>query len=263
KDTSTCNVVNQEILALVNWYYQSILGREPESEGAEGWTTEIERILSLGIDVKEGFIALGKLFFNSEEYLTKGKEDEEYIIDLYETFLGRSPSPDEIAAWAGELTGGLTRDLLLNYFIFSEEFKIYMDELFGSCLVRPEYSLVNDLYRGFLARLPDNDGYNSWLTLMQEAQCTGEQAVQDLTNEIGLFFLHSDEYAARGTDNSEYIEDLYNGILRRGAELGGYLAWLTNLNTGMTREQALQGFVNSDEFQGRVQEVIDAGCSLP
>jgi hypothetical protein len=259
---------NTSLLNLVIWYYQNILDRDPESGGTEGWTAEIERIVSLGIDVKEGFIALGKLFFNSEEYLAKGKTDEAYIVDLYETFLHRTPSGigvevGEVDDWEAELAGGLTRNLLLNYFIFSDEFRTYMEGIFGTSSACPEYSLVNDLYRGFLARLPDDVGFNSWLALMREAMNTGEQAVRDLTNAIGLFFLHSEEYALRGSDNSEYITDLYDAILRRGAELAGYLSWLADLDAGMTREQALQYFVNSNEYQGRVQELIDAGwCQI-
>ena len=39
------------------------------------------------------------------------------------------------------------------------------------------------------------------------------------------------------------------------------LVWLGLLDAGtLTREQVLQEFVNSPEFQGRVQEVVDAGC---
>jgi hypothetical protein len=257
-----CVIPSDQILNLVTRYYESILGRFPEPGGAESWTAEIQRTLALGIDVKEGFIALGKLFFNSEEYMSKETTNGEYIIDLYETFLGRTPAPGEVATWEAELAGGLPRNLLLNYFTFAEEFRVYMERIFGSCLTRPEYVLVNDLYRGFLARLPDDGGFNSWLTLMQEAQCTGEEAVLDVTNEIGLLFLQSAEYEARSRDNGEYITDLYDAILRRGAELAGYLAWLAELNAGMTREQALQHFVNSAEFQGRGQEVIDAGCIL-
>ncbi|MBI5676061.1 MAG: DUF4214 domain-containing protein [Nitrospirae bacterium] len=79
--------------------------------------------------------------------------------------------------------------------------------------------------------------------------------------QIALNFLQSQEYANRNTSNSEYIEDLYNGILRRGAELAGYQSWLTALNGGIyTRQTMLTAFVNSTEFQVRVQQVIDAGC---
>jgi len=248
---------------LVTWYYNSILNRAPEPGGAEGWTTEIERIDTLGIDIKEGFIALGKLFFNSGEYLNMNTSNNAYVTDLYETFLGRTPSQSEVDGWAGELSGGLTRNLLLNYFIFSTEFKQYMDGIFGDTTVRPEYNLVNDLYRGFLSRLPDDAGFNSWLAQMQTAQCNGNaQAIRDLTSQIALNFLQSQEYADRNTSNSIYIEDLYNGILRRGAELAGYQSWLALLNNGTyTRQTLLAEFVNSPEFQTRVTEVINAGCA--
>ncbi|MBI5675735.1 MAG: DUF4214 domain-containing protein [Nitrospirae bacterium] len=248
---------------LVTYYYNSILNRAPEPGGAEGWTSEIERIDLLGIDIKEGFIALGKLFLNSGEYLNMNTTDDAYVIDLYETFLGRTPSQSEADYWAGELSGGLTRNLLLNYFIFSQEFRQYMTGIFGDTTVRPEHNLVNDLYRGFLSRLPDDAGFNYLLGEMQTAQCSGNaQAIRDLTSQMALNFLNSQEYADRNTSNSEYIEDLYNGILRRGAELASYQAWLGALNGGAyTRAEMLQLFVNSAEFQARVQQVIDAGCS--
>jgi len=57
------------------------------------------------------------------------------------------------------------------------------------------------------------------------------------------------------------VEDLYNGILRRGADPGGFAFWLNLLNSETyNREQVLEFLVNSQEFQSRVQEVIDAGC---
>jgi hypothetical protein len=226
------------------------------------WISEIERIIALGLDVKEGFIALGKLFFNSSEYVAKNKNTGEYIIDLYETFLHRTPEKSEINYWIGEIDGGLTRNLVLNNFIFSEEFLLFMEEVF--CVnpdIRPEYELVNDLYRGFLSRLPEDSGFNFWLNEMQVAQCNGEAEVRDLTNQIGLYFIHSPEYADRNSNNSEYIEDLYNAILRRGADVPGYIYWLDSLNSGdYTRESLLSEFVISPEFQVRVQEIIDKGC---
>jgi hypothetical protein len=94
---------------------------------------------------------------------------------------------------------------------------------------------------------------------MRSAQCAGDQAVRNTTYQIALAFIQSAEYGLRARNNWEYVEDLYNGILRRGADAAGFLNWVTALNT-MTREQVLQGFTNSPEFQFRVQEVIHAGC---
>jgi hypothetical protein len=56
-----------------------------------------------------------------------------------------------------------------------------------------------------------------------------------------------------------YVEDLYDAVLRRAAAPWEINYWLNELNT-KTREEVLQFFTNSPDFQGRVQAVIDAGC---
>jgi hypothetical protein len=94
---------------------------------------------------------------------------------------------------------------------------------------------------------------------MRDAQCTGAQQVRDLSYQIASLFVNSAEYIARGRTNSQFVEDLYDAILRRGAMPSEVSYWLNYLNTS-TREQVLQFFTNSPEFQIRVQEVIDAGC---
>jgi hypothetical protein len=112
-----------------------------------------------------------------------------------------------------------------------------------------------------LSRLPENEGYVFWLGHIQTAQCIGEVAVRDLTRDIALLFITSQEYIDKGRSNGEFLEDLYDAILRRAPDLSGHLFWLGQLNSGtLNREEVLQEFVNSEEFQGRVQEVIDAGC---
>jgi hypothetical protein len=104
-------------------------------------------------------------------------------------------------------------------------------------------------------------GFNYWLGLMRTAQCTGAQQVRDLSHQTALQFIQSPEYVARGRNDTGYVEDLYDAILGRGAAPWEITYWLDILTAGtMTREQVLQFFTNSVEFQTRVQEVIDAGC---
>ena len=248
------------IRALVREYYLNILGREPEPAGWDYWTNEICRIsTALGIYIGEGFQAEAKFFFNSAEYLALNKNDNDFVTDLYKTFFLRTPSPAEVASWVAQLNAGLTRNMLITSFAYSPEFTSYMTSLFGPDTTRPENNLLNDLYRGFLSRFPDTGGYNSFLLQMRIAQCQGAQAVRDLCYQISLAFIQSAEYTARNRTNEEYVEDLYNAILRRGADPAGYLAWVNNLNT-MSRQQVLQAFTNSTEFQTRVDAVIAAGC---
>jgi len=245
---------------LIVKYYNDILDRGPESGGAEAWEAEISRIVSLGIDIKEGFIAVGKSFFNSAEYLSRGKTDTAYVTDLYQAFLNRTPSQAELDSWLNYLTQGVSRNEVLNFFVFSAEFKSYMEGIFGVGTTDPENNLVNDFYRGILSRLPDTAGFNYWLNLMRAAQCSGSaQQVRDLSYQIASLFVSSPEYVARARTNSQYVEDLYDAILRRGGAPWEVNYWVNYLSTA-TREQALQGFTDSNEFQIRVQEVIDAGC---
>jgi len=258
--TVTANFIDP-LESLVTKYYIDILGRGPDPGGLAFWVSEINRIVSLGIDIKKGFIALGNPFFNSAEYVALGKSDAQYITDLYQTFLNRTPDQPEIDYWLGFLAQGLSRDALLSDFANSEEFELYMESLFGVSTTRPEYNLVNDFYSGFLNRLPERTGFNAWLTQMKSAQCAGPQQVRNVSHQIALQFIQSAEYVLRDRNNSGYVDDLYNAILRRGADPSGFAAWLSFLDLRTyTREQVLQFFTDSPEFQIRVQEVINAGC---
>ncbi|MEM3101742.1 MAG: M4 family metallopeptidase [Candidatus Nitrosotenuis sp.] len=252
-----------EIQSLIIWYYNQILGRDPDAGGLNYWTSEIERAISLGICVNEGFIVLGKNFFNSQEYLSLNKTNTEYVTDLYWTFLHRAPDAGGLSYWVGQLGMGLPRNIVLDQFIFSQEFQDYMGGIFGYCSVRPEYVMVTDLYRGFLWRLPDNSGFNYWLGLVQDAQCNADpQGIRDVIHQMALDFTHSQEYANRDVDNSGFVVDEYDAFLRRGGDYAGYQYWVDLLNNGsLTRDEELNFFVNSTEFQTRVQQVIDAGCA--
>ena len=90
-DAVSATDLTPSISDLVTWYYNSILGRAPEAGGLAFWISEIKRLIALGIDIKEGFIALGKIFLNSAEYQSFGRSNEAYVTDLYWTFLHRAP----------------------------------------------------------------------------------------------------------------------------------------------------------------------------
>ena len=79
---------------------------------------------------------------------------------------------------------------------------------------------------------------------MRKAQCTSPQAVEDLSYDLSLLFIQSDEYIGRKRNNVEYVEDLYNAILRRGADCDGFVAWVKNLDAGMSREEMLKLFTH-------------------
>ena len=261
-ETITCSGANgafavapDNVQLLVREYYLDILDREPDQGGLDFWTNGITHTsTTLGIYIGEGFQAEARLFFTCQEYQDKNKTDSEFVTDLYQTFLQREPDQDGLNYWVSQLSQGLTRDILITTFAYCDEFKAYMTTQFGADTTRPENNMVNDFYRGFLNRFPDDGGFNSWLTQMRQAQCTGQAAVRDLSYQLSSLFVNSAEYAGRNRNNAQYVEDLYNAILKRGADPAGFQAWVNNLNNGMTRQQALQVFHRQHRVSG------ESGC---
>ena len=247
---------------LITHYFWNILDRAPASGGLTAWKYEIMRINSLGVDIKEGFIALAKVYFNCQEYLDRGRTDAQYVTDLFRTFFDRDPLPNGLNYWTNQLSLGVSRNLALNFFVFSDEFNSYMEQIFDVSQSRPENNIVNDYARGLLGRFLANDGFNYWLGRFRNEQCNGDsQSIRDLALEIASSFILTPEYQNRNRDDLGYIEDLFDAILRRTGNWEGVNDYVNGLGNGIfTREGLLHYFVNSPEFQDRVQKVIDAGC---
>jgi alpha-tubulin suppressor-like RCC1 family protein/predicted thioesterase len=250
--------------SLVVHYYGSILNRYPEPSGKTYWNSEAARVQALGADLNEVWYALAMGFFNSVEYIGFGRTDGEFIDDLYRTFLNREPEDAGRDFWLGLIAQGLTREVVLVWFMFSDEFRVFTSSIFGNTAVRKELDAVMDFYRGLLLRLPDGGGFNFWVQRFRAAQCAGPAAVTAEAEAISGEFARGAEYASRNRSNSEYVGDLYNAILRRGGDGPGVQYWIGSIASGaLTREQVRQQFVQSPEFQGRVAQIIAAGCLPP
>jgi len=247
--------------SLVTHYYAAILGRLPDPAGKAYWTSEAARVQGLGADLNEVWYAMTMGFFNSAEYLAFNRSDGEFITDLYRTFLNREPDIGGRDYWLWQISQGLTREVILVDFMFSPEFKSFTTSIFGDTSVRRELDAVMDFYRGLLSRLPDDGGFGFWVNRFRAAQCAGEAAVTAEAEAITGEFARGAEYAARNRDDIEYVGDLYNAVLRRGGDPQGVRFWINLIASGaQTREQVRQQFVQSPEFQARVQQIIAAGC---
>ncbi|HRD49355.1 MAG TPA: DUF4214 domain-containing protein [Candidatus Contendobacter sp.] len=248
--------------ALINDYYQAILGRPSDAAGAAFWKSEADRARSLGLDIKDVFRVMSNLFFTSAEYLNRNTSNTQYVTDLYRTFFKREPDSGGLAYWTQPLTAGLPRSVLLFSFLFSTEFDGFMQSLFGdAAAARSELATVGDFYRGFLNRLPDNDGFAFWLGRFRVAQCTNAAAVRVEVESISSQFLASTEYTSRQRSDRDFVADLYYVFLRRGGDAAGFNYWVNQLSGGIfTRDQVRQEFVKATEFQARVNQIIGQGC---
>ncbi len=248
--------------ALIESYYQAILGRPSDAAGLAAWTSESSRARSLGLDTKDVFRVMANVFFTGAEYLSRNRSDAQYITDLYRAFFNRDPNSSEVAYWTQPLTAGLPRSVVLFSFLFSAEFDSLMQGLFGTTITRSELATVGDFYRGFLNRLPDEAGFAFWLGRFRVAQCTNAAAVRAEVESISSQFLAANEYTSRQRSDRDFIADLYYIFLRRGGDVAGFNYWVDLLSNGtFTRDQVRQEFVKATEFQSRVTQIINQGCA--
>jgi hypothetical protein len=247
--------------SLVMHYYNAILGRLPDPGGKPYWNAEAARVQALGADLNEVWYAMAMSFFNGPEYLGFGRSNGEFVDDLYRTFLNREADAGGRAFWLSQFNAGLTQEVVLVAFMFSQEFRDFTASIFGDTSVRRELDAVMDFYRGLLSRLPDDGGFNFWVNRFRTAQCAGAAAVTAEAEAISGEFARGAEYASRNRTDEQYVGDLYNAILRRGGDGPGVQYWINSIGSGvLTREQVRQQFVQSPEFQARVQQIIAAGC---
>ena len=95
--------------------YYSILDRRHDEAGVRYWKQSLDRGKSRAWIITQ--------FFNSPEYLSKHKNNTEYVRDLYQGVLGRQPDPGELSHWVNRLNSGNSRQFVLNGFINSKEYR--------------------------------------------------------------------------------------------------------------------------------------------
>ena len=102
---------------------------------------------------------------------------------------------------------------------------------------------VSRLYTKMQGRDFDIGGLNYWcnIILKKPTKATLVQVAVD-------GFMHSNEFKAKGLDDTAFIKVMYRTFLDREAEPEGLLYWLNKLASGMSRENVAAGFAASNEF---------------
>lgn len=95
--------------------YKNCLGRNPDIAGLENWCKSIEKGQT-GAKIAEGFIF-------SSEYKKRYVSNDDFVLMLYNTILGRNPDPAGLQTWTDKLNYTNTRQNVTNGFLFSSEFK--------------------------------------------------------------------------------------------------------------------------------------------
>ncbi|MCQ2534701.1 MAG: DUF4214 domain-containing protein [Clostridia bacterium] len=109
--------------------------------------------------------------------------------------------------------------------------------------VAPELNVgdfINRCYSVALGRSADEAGYNYWVDNLNNGQACGAQ--------VGYGFIFSQEYINKNRSDEEFVNDMYAMYFGREADSDGFNYWVGLLGNGLTREDIMAGFANSEEF---------------
>jgi len=116
--------------------------------------------------------------------------------------------------------------------------RVGREQLIGSTQQIREF--VKRIYKEVLSRESDAGGLNYWA----DELVTGIGAGSD----IARGFINSSEFTTLNLSNSEYVTVLYKTFFGREADTAGFNEWLAQLNSGISKEEVLNGFLYSPEF---------------
>lgn len=235
--------IEPRIEDFVSRMYTVALNREAEEAGFKDWCNRLVTQQIDGAGIAQGFIG-------SVEFANRNLDDDEFLDVLYRTFFDREADAEGKLYWLLYLWAGGSRQSVLCGFVNSQEFSNLSDS-FGiarGTLQENGSSIYNPGVRGFVLRM-----YTK--ALNRNGETTG---VEDWTNRINTgamsaetvakSFFGSEEFLNRGLSNEDYVETLYQTFMDRASDEEGKIYWLNRMNSGMSREQVLEGFSRSVEF---------------
>ncbi len=153
-----------------------------------------------------------------------------FVMQQYRDFLHREGEANGINAWVGALnSGSLTRIQIIDAFFSSAEFQN----------TDPP---VSRIYLGPLGRIPDYAGQR-----YRAAQLKNGVPLNNIGQSVAL----SPEFTALygSLNNNDYVTQLYQRVLARAPDSGGFAYWTGQLNGGADRGIVMIGFSESAEYQ--------------
>ena len=230
--------------------YDSAFGRAPDSDGLNGWTTALQKGLSVA-DMASGFAA------SPEFVATYGPlNNQQFVEQLYRNVLDREGEAAGVADWTNALnTNTLSRGQVLAGFSESTEHvqKLAPAVSAGIWDVNETAASVARLYDATFDRLPDGGGLLGWKNAVDNGMSLS--AVAD-----GFAFSAEFQNTYGNLSNQGFVEQLYHNVLDRAGEAAGVAGWTAALASGqMDRGDVLLGFSESMEHQINTASVIDHG----
>ncbi len=229
--------------------YLAALGRSPDPLGLA------DNVSLIGTTIS--YSQLADAFAASPEFQARypAVDNAGFVTLMYQNTLGRAPETSGFSFWTNVLDQGLgTRGAVLQGFANSAEFIARAQTLLpnGVWLPDTDASAVARVYQATLGRHPEEAGLAYW-----RGQVEAGFSLRDLVP----LFLSSPESQARygAQDDAGFLTTLYQNVLERAPDAGGYAYWGQNLAAGMARADVVMLFSQSPEFVSKTAPWIADG----
>lgn len=230
--------------------YRAALGRDPDQDGLNFWTSALQAGTPLQ-DLAAGFVASGEFAARLGALDAGG-----FVTQLYANILGRAPDPGGFQYWTGLLQSVPRAAVLVALSESGENKARTTATLAAGIWDRDEDSMgIARLYQAVLGRTPDAGGLGYWRGVLAGGGTLGTLA--DSFAASGEFQATYGALSAR-----EFVGALYRNTLGRDGDGGGMDYWAAVLMTGQaSRSAVVLGFSESAEHKGRTAAAI--GGELP
>lgn len=228
----------EHAVAKVVRLYQAALGRDADQGGLNAWTGALEGGGRL-TDLANGFLS-------SAEFAQRfgGLADNGAFIDrMYLNVLGREADAAGKQNWLNAMNGGMGRADVLVGFSESGENKLNTaDTLQNGIWDRSETAAqVARLYDTVLGRRADVGGLENWKNAVENGGMSMATVADSFTKSAEFQQVYGN------LNNTQFVQTLYRNTLEREADQGGLNNWVTYLNSGAARSDAVLAFSESQE----------------
>ncbi len=177
---------------------------------------------------------------------------DDFVERCYVVTLGRPSDEDGFNDWKGQLTGGQAVGVHVAYgFLFSPEYTKQN---------KNNEDYVTDLYKLFMGREPDTDGFKDWVGQL-EAGKSRTEVFAGFANSLEFYNI-CESYGitagrwVNGYDRYQvnnvnlFVERLYKVCFGRIGDLGGQKNWVEKLlNKQITGSECARSFIQSTEYK--------------
>ena len=244
EDESNSTVDPQKVNSRVSDLYKSAFGREATEGEIKTWADQV-----VSGEISYANLLVG--IIQSPEFKNKQTTDKEYVISLYTTIFGRTPTDEEVKSWTDKISGGMSRDEVMRGFVNSEEAGNKADAMgIPQGKMMPDGTIhynkgINDFvsrcYTVVLGRKGEKTGVDYWTEKIYNKEYTPEQVITG--------FVDSKEFANRELSDDEFLEVLYKTFFDRASDEAGQADWNKQLKDGKKRIDIIPGFARSVEFK--------------